>query len=345
MKDWGAKLADAVAAAREAAGRPVARAVLAALRSGKDFSNLVVSEAAMARLLDLAILTGDAELAQQCAQRCTRRPLRRWCSEDFFEGRLPYRMLASAADVMAAAILSGAALQGLSFRPRFSQYSVPLRESIALCGDLQLWQRLSPLLPEGQGPWLPKIPCSGRLFVIDGKCGLCIDRLRTVSLANMALSEFTFVACPACRALIEMPSAPAHLLDMAVYWGQSACAELLASCTAASVTQWTRKACLSNKLCHHCGVFPVPVSTPESSLSERRAAAGAALRAAFACAQRLAAPMGLGIYQVLLSWGHGNEVPKAIVNMVLSFAAQRPEIACVLDGLEEELLQLALPKH
>ena len=93
MKDWDAKLEDAVAAAREAA-----------LRSGEDFfRNFDVSEAAMARLLDLAILTGDAGLAQQCTQRCTRRPLRRWCSEGFFDSGFSGPISAVAPEVLAAA--------------------------------------------------------------------------------------------------------------------------------------------------------------------------------------------------------------------------------------------------
>ena len=354
MTDWDAKLADAVAAAREAAGRPVARAVLAALRSGEDFRNFDVSEAAMARLLDLAILTGDAELAQRCAQRCTRRPLRRWCSQDFFvSSRIEGPISASAPGVMAAAILSGVALQGLSitYDDSFGDYlSIPLREAIALCGDLQLWQRLSSLLPEGQRPWIPKDPHSGVLFYIesDGKLVLCLDRLRTASLANMALSEFVFgflftAQCHACGAFVGTPpSVPPRLLDRAIYFGQSACAELLASCGAAS-TAWTRAACLPDKYCDECGEVAVHSFIQKVPLGDRRAAAGAALRAALTRAQQLAAPMGLGIYQVLLAWGCGKKVPKALVNIVLSFAAERPQIACVLEGHEEELLQAAAP--
>ena len=155
MTDWNAKLTDAVASA----GRPVASAVLGALRSGADFRSLDVSEAAMARLLDLAVLTGDADLAQQCTQRCARRPLRRCCSEDLFTGRIGGSISAVAPDAMAAAILSGVTLQGLSLKHGYSVpgaglvlVSIPLREAIALCGDLQLWQRLSPLLPEGSRP-------------------------------------------------------------------------------------------------------------------------------------------------------------------------------------------------
>ena len=130
MKDWNSELEDAVASARKAAERPVARAVLAVLRLGEDFRNFDVSEAAMARLLDLAILTGDADLAQRRAQRCTRRPLRRWCSGHFFEGGTLGPISVSQPDVMAAAILSGIALQGLSVRiVAWDSLSIPLRDA------------------------------------------------------------------------------------------------------------------------------------------------------------------------------------------------------------------------
>ena len=365
IEDWDAELANAVAAAQEAAGRPVARAMLAALRSGKDFRSFDVSEAAMARLLDLAILTGDADLAQRCAQRCTRRPLRRWCSQDFFDNLRPFLLRASAPDVTAAAILSGVTLQELSVEYRGREHvnhyvgdvsvecPIPLREAIALCGDLQLWQRLSPLLPERQRPWIPRTCDAGWLFCLplsDGKHKLCLDRLRTASLANLALSEFVFgqssfhTFCAACQCGVGSHlSARPRLLDVAIFLGQSACAELLASCAAASATAWTRQACLPDEQCDDCGEAAVweVFCARTSSLTERRVAGGAALRAALARAPRLAAPMGLGVYQVLLAWGRGKEVPSDLVNIVLSFAAERPQIACVLEGLEEELLPSA----
>ena len=164
-----------------------------------------------------------------------------------------------------------------------------------------------------------------------------------MALSEFNLDDFAFF-CPACLALVGTPpSAPARLLDAAIFGGQSACAELLASCGVAS-TAWTREACLPDKHCQECGAVAKNVFIREAPpLGERRAAAGAALRVALARSQRLAAPMGLGIYQAMLVWGCGKKVPKALVDIVLSFAAERPQIACVLEGLEEELLQAASP--
>ena len=176
----------------------------------------------------------------------------------------------------------------------------------------------------------------------DAKHGLCMNRLRTASLGNLALAEFAlhksffWSGCHACTEVDPSFVHGARLLDVAVSRGQSACAELLASCGAASATEFTRKACLPDWLCDHCGEVAV-----SSTLTERRAAAGAALRAALGRAERLAAPMGLGIYQALHARGRGKMVPKPLINIILSFAAERPQIACVLEGLKEELLQAA----
>ena len=67
MDDWDANLQNAAWRAHRAAERPVARAVLDGIRAGRAPPNLAVSAKAWARLLDLAILTGDAELAAACA--------------------------------------------------------------------------------------------------------------------------------------------------------------------------------------------------------------------------------------------------------------------------------------
>ncbi|CAE7803520.1 unnamed protein product [Symbiodinium necroappetens] len=287
----------------------------------------------MLRLLDLAILIGDADLAQRCAQRCgARKPLRRWRSEEFFVVDLHN-------GVLAAALLSGIALQSL-----ITENDIPLREAIALFGDLQLWNRLSHLLPEGRSQRFLKTPNSGSMLCkFDANMRqpqLCVDRLSLVSAANMALAEFRFSFVVCCGKPLRAPQ-PLRLLDMAAYQGQSACAELLASAGANSATGWTREACLSNVgpwLCAECeDSIRVAIAPPK----ERRAAAGAALRVALTRAECLVAPAGLGVYQLLVMWGRGKKVPAALVNSVLSFAAERPQLASILEGLEEEVLQAA----
>ena len=356
MKDWDAKLADAVACAHAAVARPVAHAAFAALRSGQHLCNLQISEGAMARLLDLAVLTGDVELAQHCAKHGLQRPLRRWRSQDLFDDPVG-PLVALADDVMQAAILTGADLQGLhvgiDWWGRLDDDCIPLREAVALCGDLQLWQRLVPLLPESKDRWIPKMLDSELLLwpsaSPDWTWEICMPRLRTAVLANLDLARFEIIdgyrefmlqRCPCGfeKGQGYARDCPNRLLDAAVSCGQSDCAELLAS--RGCVSKWTREACLPYAKCGACGKMTLAAAGP-APLEERRRAAGVALRAALARARQLAAPMGLGVYQALLAWGHGKKVPPALVDMILPFAAERPDIARVLQGLEAELLQAA----
>ena len=356
MQDWDAELGDAIACAREAAQRPVARVLLGllgVLRSGEGFRNLEVSDEATARLLDLAILMGDKDLAERCARHRAKRPLRRWCSQDFFPFCGNALVSVSAPDVLAAALLAGVALQELNRAIPGCQCVMPLREAIALCGDMQLWETLAPLLPEGQKPWIPYTCDYTALFFcncdpdLHWNWELCMSRLQTATLANMALGEFAVDAeygnessCYTCgvHGMTVDIYDPFRLMDIAVLNGQSACAELLAS-VGASSSKWTCQACLPDQRCHDCG--EVALSVAMVPLEERRAAAGAALRVALARAWRLAAPMGLGIYQALRACSCGKMAPKPLVKIILSFAAERPHIACVLEGLEEELEQSA----
>ena len=278
MVDWGAELADAIACAHEAVEQPVAHAVLPALRSGEPLDNLVVSAEAMARLLDMAILTGDVDLAQKCAQSCALRPLRRWRSQDLFPVDQSRPMIALEPAVMTAAILSGMRLQRLNIGMldwwgELDECIVPLREATALCGDMHLWQSLARKLPAARKPWIPRLLDSGLLLCTPGEphfwnWELCMNRLKTTALANMALGQFVIDdpygyfrhRCRACGAeVLSFTPENAHsdrysLLDIAVSGGQSACAELLASRGAAyALKKWTRQACLPDKRCDRCG--------------------------------------------------------------------------------------------
>ena len=77
MDDFDASLQDAKNTAEAAAAMPLVRTLLEAFRSQKAGPSTVTEEA-MAYLLDVAILLGDAELARCCAKHCTQFPLRRW---------------------------------------------------------------------------------------------------------------------------------------------------------------------------------------------------------------------------------------------------------------------------
>ena len=81
MEDSDASLQDAKRAAESSAAKPLVHALLEAFRSQASVDGLATAEA-MAYLLDVAILIGDAELARCCARHCTRLPLRRWRGEE-----------------------------------------------------------------------------------------------------------------------------------------------------------------------------------------------------------------------------------------------------------------------
>ena len=81
MEDWDADLMRgstcAIGAAQKAAATPITRAMLdiCSLDMELPFSG---SPKAMARLLDIAILTGNQEATVNLAKKCQLRPLRRW---------------------------------------------------------------------------------------------------------------------------------------------------------------------------------------------------------------------------------------------------------------------------
>ena len=107
MEDWDAKLRDAKEAAEGAAATPVVKAVLEAFRSQAAPPGIVTEEA-MAYLLDVAILIGDAKLATCCAAHCTRLPLRRWRHHDFAKTAVDGMFAATRMQIREKGILTAA---------------------------------------------------------------------------------------------------------------------------------------------------------------------------------------------------------------------------------------------
>ena len=84
MKDWDVDLEDAISAAQKAAATPLTRAMLdlCSLDMELPFGG---SRKAMARLLDVAILTGNQQATVNLSKKSQLRPLRRWKMEWRFE--------------------------------------------------------------------------------------------------------------------------------------------------------------------------------------------------------------------------------------------------------------------
>ena len=94
------------------------------------------------------------------------------------------------------------------------------------------------------------------------------------------------------------------------------------------------------ELCGVCTSFRFRTLWAESiaSLPERQAAAAEALRAALQASRRkTAGSAGFGLFQTLRSWASVKLVPVALVNLVLTFAAERPSLARVWEGRDGEL--------
>ena len=100
MPDWDEPLEDAKATALDIAEMPFTEALFTAIRSDNCLPGLEVADEVWARLLDIAVLLGDKDLASQCAPRCPWKPLRRWRARDpwgpnepYNCGQIPYTMI------------------------------------------------------------------------------------------------------------------------------------------------------------------------------------------------------------------------------------------------------------
>ncbi|CAE7779653.1 unnamed protein product [Symbiodinium necroappetens] len=363
MEDWDASLQGAKRAAESSAAKPLVRTLLEAFRSQASVDGIATAEA-MAYLLDVAILIGDAELARCCAKHCTRLPLRRWRGEELvrivrdlpvwiFGDDFSLRFEIQEKDVLIAALAAGLELAHLNTGRCIGaeETVMSLAEAIVLSADAELWCRVEGLLQ--LGPW-PAHEVYNRTaeFLLDrsgGQVRLSSERLHRAERAGLALSSFQAwvpVVCRACGEDVLHPKV--SLLDLAILLGQSDCARLCGPMDI-EATEWKLSASLEAMLvwgktvCSSCEAYTLygfPDAWAESiaSLPERQAAAAEALRTALQASRRKAASSaGFGLFQAMRSWARGKLVPMALVNMVLTFAAERPSLLQALQKREGEL--------
>ena len=186
MKDWDAVMEDAVRAAEKAADTHFVQELLKMVRCGAELP--FVSAGGMARLLDIAILIGDADahdvsLIATCfflfnLQKCfcwvflvakwsqdsaaslskngTLWPLRRWRGEDLW--------LDAEHDVVIAALVAGAELQSIHVPPpegkaspwcSFGDILLPL-QTVAFLSEDSRWRDCASLFPPWPGKLKPK---------------------------------------------------------------------------------------------------------------------------------------------------------------------------------------------
>ena len=166
MPDFDVKICGAGVAASKAVGRTWVRECLRMASSGEKFP-FAVSDGATARLLDIAILSGNQKAAKELAAKCKVLPLRRWRSDDFFSR---CGEMFCVQDVLVAALAAGVCLQDLwadtyrrgdealsSFR-RFTRTHIPFREGVLLLSS-STWKQCADFMPQSprqrQEPWKP----------------------------------------------------------------------------------------------------------------------------------------------------------------------------------------------
>ena len=363
MEDWDASLLDAKNAAESAAAMPLFRTLLEACFSESGCPEIVTEEA-MAYLLDVAILVGDTELARCCTQF----PLRRWRFQEFVRIKADAHPCVRAEiqeeDVLLAALAAGVALHSSAcyYGDPWTIFGlcffVSLAEAIVLSGDAELWRRVQSLQLQ-LGPWPTHQARNDLALFLRQRAGsqdrLSPELLHRAQRAGLALATFQAHLGSVCQACGQ-PFAPCavSVLDLAILFGQRDCARL---CGAMDIeaTTFTLNASLEAILeCEWeghdgvgcwCGIRPRRLRIADAwidscaSLPERQAAAAEALRAALQMSFRqVACSAGFGLFQALCHWACGKRVPKNLVKLVLAFAAERPPLLRAFAGREGELL-------
>ena len=320
MEDWNEPLLGAIPAAQMAAATPITRAMLDLCSRDVElpFSG---SPKAMARLLDIAILTCNQTATVNLSKKCQLRPLRRWT--------LQLRNNEGCWEAAITALWAGADFQGLMVEVNeqvFSNEDVPFPQALFLKSGLEDWQEIRHLLPRCHDLWSPRNLDNNLGFYLmafplqRGK--LSLDKIRAAEDAGVAV-RFISKA-------VSGGSAVVTLLDMAIWCGQSDCA----------------KACVDGgielrgddfSLAWHKGVLrgeSLPGVRPNlhAAPSEAQTAAAAA-----ACAwlKRLwkseSSQKGIVLYQMMLKMFKGRPFPMALVQETLTYSMPVPKIIDQLD--------------
>ena len=233
MPDWDCCYTeDAVHAAKKVARKLWFQDLLDMVCSEQKLG-FAVSAKAMARLLDIAILTGNKEAARVLHGKCALLPLRRWYSA-FFTNRYK-EFQPSAIPILRAALAAGIDFSEVSvcFRDDGCEW-IPFSQALFLLST-SLWMELCGFLPPS--PWQPehKNNLAG-LFLLRRDAQERPDsddlnrfKLDTKKLQNAGKAEVD-LRCIKLRCTGEGDSQSSlSLLDLAIVWGQPDCAEICAS--------------------------------------------------------------------------------------------------------------------
>eukprot|EP00435_Cladocopium_sp_Y103_P066134 s45_g28.t1 len=317
MKDWEAPLHSAADAAKKAAKMPLVRCILD-LSSRNAVLPFAMSEAAAARLLDIAILLGNVQAATNLAKTCQARPLR----------RLKGRELYAEPSTVFAALCAGADFQGLNWQ-RWGILELPLLRVVALDLEPEQWQRLKQFFPQEENKWPSQEMELGRMFLSGEPQNrwVCVRKIQNALRGGWDLNHV--------NTWIELEEFSASLLDLAILCGQSDCARALALAGVelnASCLDWCRRACYGRNPGDVCLYFDADHPEEDAYLhdclaKDCKSAASAAARASRTKSfQREGVEKGIALYQTLAKKFHPRGVPMALVRDILAFSMETPKI-------------------
>ena len=243
MEDWDMDLVVAIPAAQKAAATPVTRAMLDICSRHMEFP-VPASANAVARLLDISILTGNRKAAVKLAQKCQVWPLRRWALD--WESRKCWEAARTALWAWANfkdLIIKDAFLSIEDLMVGCRSEDIPFPQGLFLRSTLEDWQEICHLLPAKrcQRLWKPRNLDNGlgNLFLegphrhgVGEK--LSLDKIRAAEDAGV---DVRFCCASVCEVAPEDYEFGVHLtgimkfcmpvtlLDMAIWCGQPNCAE------------------------------------------------------------------------------------------------------------------------
>ena len=321
MKDWDVLLDYAIPAARVAAATPPTRAMLDI--SSRDmelpFSG---SPKAMARLLDIAILTGNQKAAINLSKKCRLWPLRRWGMHYNYEDFNSQGWKAAR-----TALWAGAQIQDLMVKDPFHcEIDIPFPKALFLASKVKDWQEIRHLLQGCHDLWRPKYSANKFGLFFFQKRSLDLEKIRAAEQARLDL-RFVDI-CVRCHG--DYGSFVVTLLDMAIWYGQPSCAE---ACVDGGIELKGDDRTVS----WHKGILrgeSLRLEHPSQNVvfSDAQIAAAAAARA---CLKRSwkseSSKNGIALYQVMLKMLKGKAFPMDLVQEILTLSMPVPKIIKQLD--------------
>lgn len=290
-------------AARKAANRRWLRRIVPYLKLGHALP-LTLTPKAIARLLDMAVLTGDAEAAGELSKRCEVWPLRRYRAQDLFR-----RTPVEGVELVNPALVLAALAAGVDFTLfwKGEWEPLPFRVAVALSG--QRWSHFASFLPPTTWVPEPENDVVPYLFRPQGQhCVLSESLLREAMAAGLELWRY--------RRSIYMPGHEVilSLLEVAIICGQADCAVLCADSEAPSLQ---KRHLEGDDLGFSPGLLAVAQAT------ERRAAAVAAAMKLLDLNWRRARGRGVAIFQAFKRLQKG-PCPAFLVDLLLAYTVDMP---------------------